>query len=274
MLKLEGVTKNYGSKMAVSKLDLTIRPGEVFAFLGPNGAGKTTTIKMLVGLLRPTEGTVRIGGCDTATDPRRAAASLGYVPDEPFLYDKLSGREFLEFVARMHGLDPVLAARRIARESTRFSLDGFLDDLCESYSHGMRQRTVFASALLHDPAALIVDEPMVGLDPKSARLVKDLFRSLAAAGTTVFMSTHTLAVAEEIADRIGIVDHGKLKFLGTLDGLRRDLSLHHRSLEHLFLEMTDETNGAGAGGDGADGDGKPSASGAPLPGTTSPGATG
>ncbi len=238
MIEFDGVSKHYGSKLAVSDLDLTIPPGEIFAFLGPNGAGKTTTIKMLVGLLRPTQGTVRVGGYDVASAHREAMALIGYIPDESFLYDKLSAREFLRFVAEMRGLDGPQAEERIARESDHFNLDDFLDDLIETYSHGMRQRVVFAAAFLHDPAVLVVDEPMVGLDPKTVRLVKDLLRQRAAEGASVFMSTHTLAVAEEIADRIGVIHHGQIRFLGTKLQLQQELSLSQSSLEHLFLELT------------------------------------
>ena len=180
---------------------------------------------------------------DLATDTRLATRFIGYVPDQTFLYDKLSGREFLEFVAEMRGLDPADRGAAIARESSRFGLSAFLDDLAETYSHGMRQRLVFASALMHDPAVLVVDEPMVGLDPKSVRLVKDLLRSRASAGTTVFMSTHTLAVAEEIADRIGVIDHGRLRFLGTQNELQQELSPAESSLEELFLRLTNGENG-------------------------------
>jgi ABC-2 type transport system ATP-binding protein len=163
---------------------------------------------------------------------------VGYVPDEQFLYDKLSGRELLQFAAEMHGLDQATARSRIRRETERFELGDFLDNLSETYSHGMRQRLIFATALLHDPQVLVVDEPMVGLDPRSARVVKDLLRAEAAAGKTVLMSTHTLGVAEEIADRIGILNHGRLNFLGTLAELGQELSAPHQALEHLFLELT------------------------------------
>lgn len=243
MIQFQNVTRRYGAKTAVSELSLMIPPGELFAFLGPNGAGKTTSIKMLVGLLRPNAGSVTVCGHDLVTATRAATQLIGYVPDAAFLYDKLSGREFLEFVAEMRGLDRRQTAERIARESELFSLTPFLDDLAETYSHGMRQRLVFASALLHDPPVLVVDEPMVGLDPKSTRLVKDLLRARASAGTTVFMSTHTLSVAEEIADRIGIIDGGRLRFLGTVGQLQTELSLAQTSLEQLFLQVTAHGNG-------------------------------
>jgi ABC-2 type transport system ATP-binding protein len=243
MIEFQGVSRKYGRKLAVSELNLTVPPGELFAFLGPNGAGKTTTIRMLVGLLRPSSGTVRVCDRDTVSDARQATQFIGYVPDDAFLYDKLSGREFLRFVAEMRGLDGSQTAAAIDRQIEHFQLAEFLDDLAETYSHGMSQRLVFASALLHDPRVLVVDEPMVGLDPKSVRMVKDLLRTRAAAGTTVFMSTHTLAVAEEIADRIGVIDRGRLIFLGTLEELRQELSLQKTSLEQLFLQLTAEGNG-------------------------------
>ncbi len=238
MIEFHRVTRKYGRRTAVSELDLAVSAGELFAFLGPNGAGKTTTIKMLCCLLRPTEGTITVCGYDTVRSPREAARNVGYVPDEPHLYDKLSGREFLEFVARMHGLGSAEAEDRIERESDRFEMRDFLCELTETYSHGMRQRLVFAAALVHDPAVLVVDEPMVGLDPKSVRMVKDLFRAATRRGTTIFMSTHTLSVAEELADRIAIIDAGRLRFLGAIEDLGRQTAGDHASLEHLFLELT------------------------------------
>jgi ABC-2 type transport system ATP-binding protein len=244
MIRFDAVTRTYGPKVAVDNLTLTVPPGELFAFLGPNGAGKTTAIKMLTGLLRPTSGTVSVCGHDTATRTRDAARYLGFVPEEPFLYDKLSGREFLEFAADMRGIGPAEKAERIDRQTEIFGMKEFLDDLTETYSHGMRQRLIFAAAMLHDPPVLVVDEPMVGLDPQGVRLVKDLLRARASAGATVFMSTHTLSVAEEIADRIGIIDRGQLGFLGSLSEMRQALRDEHHSLEHLFLELT-KSNGDG-----------------------------
>ena len=238
MIEISDVTRTYGRKTAVDDLTLKVEPGELFALLGPNGAGKTTTVKMLVGLLRPSSGTVRVCGMDVVRHTRQAVFELGYVPDEPFLYDKLSGREFLEFAAAMRGLGRKEMKAAIDRQSEIFDLGGFLDNLTETYSHGMKQRVVFASAVLHDPSVLVIDEPMVGLDPRSVRLVKDLLRQRTEAGKTVFMSTHTLGVAEEIADRIGIVNQGRMHFLGTVPQLQRELSSEHTSLESLFLELT------------------------------------
>jgi ABC-2 type transport system ATP-binding protein len=246
MIRFDNVIRKYGGKVAVAGLDLTVPAGELFAFLGPNGAGKTTTVKMLTGLLRPSSGTVSVCGHDTVAETRQAAQFLGYVPDKAFLYEKLSGREHLEFVGEMRGLSRERMAAAIALVSEQFGLAEFLDDLSETYSHGMNQRLVFASALLHDPPVLVVDEPMVGLDPKSARMVKDLLRARASAGHTVFMSTHTLGVAEEIADRIGVIDRGRLIFLGTQQELAEELSAGSRSLEQLFLELTAEAEGRDA----------------------------
>jgi len=239
MIEFDQVVRQYGRTLAVNGLTLTIPRGELFALLGPNGAGKTTTIRMLVGLLQPDAGHVRVCGVDCSHHPREASSHLGYVPDQQFLYEKLSGRELLEFAGEMRGLNRAMIRDRIARETQRFNLAGFLDNLTETYSHGMRQRLVFAIALLHDPQVLVVDEPMIGLDPRSARVVKDLLRAEAAAGKTVLMSTHTLAVAEEIADRIGILNRGRLDFLGTLAELQQELSAPHQALEPLFLELTD-----------------------------------
>jgi ABC-2 type transport system ATP-binding protein len=242
MIELAEVTKVYGTKTAVDRLSLSVGRGELFAFLGPNGAGKTTTIKMLCGLLFPTAGTLRVGGHDVQKDGDRARAIISYVPDQPHLYEKLTGREFLEFIVAMYNMAPDLARRQMNELIELFSLSAFVDDLTESYSHGMKQRIVFAAALLHDPEVLIVDEPMVGLDPKSVRLVKDLLRRRVAAGMTVFMSTHSLDIAQELATRIGIVDHGRLIGLGTLDALRRQAALDG-SLEDVFLKLTAEADG-------------------------------
>lgn len=237
MIEFEEVRRSYGKKVAVRGLNLCIRRGELFSLLGHNGAGKTTTIKMLVGLLQPGSGTVRVGGFDLTERLREATQIIGYVPDQPFLYEKLSGREFLRFVGEMHGLSPQAADDGIRRECERFGLNSFIDELTESYSHGMKQRTVFASALLHSPSVLVVDEPMVGLDPQSIRLVKDLLRREADAGMCVLMSTHTLAAAEEISDRIGVMREGDMVFEGTLQQLRDGLAGPADSLESLYLSL-------------------------------------
>jgi ABC-2 type transport system ATP-binding protein len=239
MIELSHVTKRYGPKVAVQDLNLAVPPGELFAFLGPNGAGKTTTIKMLCGLLFPTEGTVKVGGFDVRAQGDRARPLVSYVPDQPFLYEKLTGREFLQFTCDLYGMDRDHSADRIARVVEQFHLEDFADDLTERYSHGMRQRTVFAAALVHEPRLLIADEPTVGLDPKSIRELKVLLREQAASGVTVFLSTHTLDIAQELADRIGIIDHGRMLALGTMADLRKQAA-RDGSLEDLFLKITEE----------------------------------
>jgi ABC-2 type transport system ATP-binding protein len=239
MIELDRVSKNYGTKVAVSDLSLRIERGELFAFLGPNGAGKTTTIKMMCGLLFPTAGRIRIAGFDLATDGERARQHISYVPDQPFVYERLTGREFLQFIAGMYGMAPARAEQRITEMIDLFRLNDFVDDLTQNYSHGMRQRTVFASALLHEPQVLIVDEPTVGLDPPSIRLLKNLLRQQADAGVTVFLSTHSLDVAQELAGRIGIVNRGRLIRCGTLDDLRKQAAVDG-TLEEVFLAVVEE----------------------------------
>jgi ABC-2 type transport system ATP-binding protein len=239
MITLEHVSKVYGTKTAVACLDLEIPAGELFAFLGPNGAGKTTTIKMMCGLLFPTSGRVLIGGHDMQRDGDRARPLLSYVPDQPYLYEKLTGREFLQFIADMYGVPADYGQQRIAEVIRQFSLEAFVDDLTERYSHGMRQRTVFASALLHEPKVLIVDEPTVGLDPHSVRQLKDLLRRQADSGTTVFLSTHTLDLAQELADRIGIIQLGRLISCGTFEEIQRQAA-SDGNLEDVFLTLVKE----------------------------------
>jgi ABC-2 type transport system ATP-binding protein len=243
MITLEHLTKRYGNKVAVDDLSLEVAAGEVFAFLGPNGAGKTTTIKLMCGLLFPSSGTVRVGGFDLQAQGRQARQLLSYVPDQPFVYDKLTGREFLQFIGDMYGLPPEHCRARVAEMIDTFRLAEFVDDLTQNYSHGMRQRTVFAAALLHEPRVLIVDEPTVGLDPPSVRLLKELLRREAERGVTVFLSTHSLDVAEQLAHRIGIVDQGRLIGCGTLDGLRKQASVDG-SLEDVFMTLVSEEGAA------------------------------
>jgi ABC-2 type transport system ATP-binding protein len=238
VINLDRVTKRYGGKTAVGDLTLNVESGEVFAFLGPNGAGKTTTIKLLVGLLSPDEGTIHIGPYDVVLQPRAASRWVGYIPDQPYLYEKLTGREFLDFMAGMYGMSPADGAASIDKQVGTFGLETFVDRLSETYSHGMKQRLVFAAAMVHQPRVLILDEPMVGLDPHSMRQVKDLLRARSREGVTVFMSTHTLSLAEEIADRIGVIDQGTLRFLGTVDELKRRSRCCDNSLEELFLQLT------------------------------------
>ncbi len=243
MIHLDKITKRYGNKTAVHELTLEVPSGELFAFLGPNGAGKTTTIKILCGLLFPTSGSVAVGGFDMRTDGDRARQLIAYVPDQPYLYEKLTGREFLQFVGEMYGLPRETLRQRIAEVIELFRLEEFVDDLTERYSHGMRQRTVFASALVHQPKLLIVDEPTVGLDPRSVRQLKDLLRQQANLGTTVFLSSHSLDVVQELANRIAIIEHGRLIACDTLEALRAQSAVDG-SLEDVFLKMTQEAEEA------------------------------
>ena len=240
MIHFQSVSRRYGSREAVKNLELQVKQGEVVTLLGHNGAGKSTTLKMLVGLLRPSSGSISVGGYDVECHKREVSRLIGYVPDQPYLYEKLSGREFLHFVGDMFGLAAAEVDEAIEREAARFELGEFLDQLTESYSHGMRQRTVFAAALIHQPEVLVVDEPMVGLDPLSIRLVKDLLRNYADLGKTVLMSTHTLSVAEEIADRVSVMRSGDLVFDGTVKDLRAHLSSAEGSLESLYLALMED----------------------------------
>lgn len=219
-------------------LDLEVEPGEIFAFLGPNGAGKTTTIKMIVGLLCPSEGSVAVCGYDMATQAIQAKETLSYVPDQPYLYEKLTAREFLHFIADIYNIERDVGDVKVARMIELFELGEFVDQLAENYSHGMKQRVVMAAALLHDPRVIVIDEPMVGLDPRSARLLKNILTQRAREGACVFMSTHTLSVAEDIADRVGIIDRGDLVALGTIDELRGRAQVEGR-LEDVFLAITE-----------------------------------
>jgi len=238
MISIQGVTKNYGRKVAVDNLSLEIAPGEFFAVLGHNGAGKTTTIKMIAGLLRPTSGRIVVGGVDVQKDPIAAKKACAYVPDQPFLYDKLSGIEFMNFIADLYGVDGEGRTKEIDGLVELFGMKDFIRELTEAYSHGMKQRLVLAATLLHKPKVILVDEPLVGLDPHTARLVKQVFRDQARSGTSIFMSTHVLSVAEDFADRIGIMSQGKVVALGKMDELRRQAQLEGR-LEDVFFKITE-----------------------------------
>jgi len=238
MIKLIHLTKRFGRLTAVNDLSLDIPRGEIFGFLGPNGAGKTTTIKMMAGILQPTGGTVIIDGKDLAEDPVGAKQVTGFIPDRGFLYEKLSGIEFLRFVGSLYGMDDRRSEARIRELLSLFEMDQWSGDLIESYSHGMKQRLVMSAALIHEPKVIVVDEPMVGLDPKGARLVKTIFKALASKGVSIFMSTHTLVVAEEMCDRIGIIHEGRLIAVGTAYELRKKAGAEKYDLEAVFLKLT------------------------------------
>jgi ABC-2 type transport system ATP-binding protein len=238
MIRLENLSKNYGRVVAVDSLNLEVRPGEIFGFLGPNGAGKTTTIRVMMGILKPTSGRVTLGGYDVELEPEKAKAITGFVPDRPYIYEKLSGSEFLKFVGSLHQVGSELLDRRIPELLEHFELSAWKDELVEGYSHGMKQRLVLCASLIHQPKILIVDEPMVGIDPKGTRTLKDLFVSLAKSGTAVFLSTHSISVAEEVCQRVGIIHKGKLIASGTMADLYRLAKVQEKRLESAFLELT------------------------------------
>ena len=239
LIETSHLVKRYGEKTAVDGVSFQVYGGEVFGFLGPNGAGKTTTIKMIAGLLQPTSGTVRVAGYDVQAQPLPAKAASGYVPDTPNLYAKLSGRELLRFVGDLYEMPRPKVERRIEELLRLFDLTQAGDDTIDSYSHGMQQKTALASALMHDPRVLVLDEPTVGLDPRSARLIKDILRQMADRGAAVFLSTHILEIAERMCDRIGIIDRGRLIAVGTMDELRAlGQGQGQASLEDIFLGLT------------------------------------
>lgn len=223
---------------AVDSLNLEVQPGEIFGFLGPNGAGKTTTIRVMMGILKPTSGRVTLGGYDVEREAEMAKAITGFVPDRPFIYEKLSGGEFLRFVGTLHQMVAAELQGRIPELLEQFELSQWKDELVESYSHGMKQRLVLCASLLHQPRILIIDEPMVGIDPKGARTLKDLFISLAKQGTTLFLSTHSISFAEEVCQRVGIIHKGRLIASGTMPDLYRLAKVKEGRLESAFLELT------------------------------------
>ena len=238
MIRLEGVTKRYGKFTAVHPLDLHVKRGELFGFLGPNGAGKTTTIRMVAGVMQPTAGTITVRGHDVVRAPMLAKQFMGYIPDRPFLYEKLTGAEFLRFVSGLWGRAGEEAEKRGDRLLELFDLMPWRDTLIESYSHGMRQKLLISAALVHGPEMIVVDEPMVGLDPKGARIIKDLLRTFVAQGGTVFLSTHTLEIAEALCDRIAILHGGRIRAMGTMAELREEAAAGSAGLEDIFLKLT------------------------------------
>lgn len=239
MIEIDGLTKRYGKTTAVDNLTLHIPDGEFFAFLGPNGAGKTTTLKIIAGLLKPTSGSVHVGGFDIASKAIEAKRLISYVPDVPYVYEKLTGREFLYFIGELYGIERGYYREEVERLLCLFKIEDYGDLLMEGYSHGMRQKIVISSALLHNPRLIVIDEPMVGLDPRSVRLVKDILKHRAKEGTTIFMTTHTLSLAEEVADRIGIIHRGRLISLGSVDEIKRQARETER-LEDVFLRLTED----------------------------------
>jgi ABC-2 type transport system ATP-binding protein len=238
VIRLTDLTKRYGKFTAVDGISMHVPHGELFGLLGPNGAGKTTTMRMIAGILQPTSGTVEVGGIDMLARPLEAKARIGFIPDRPFVYDKLTGGEFLRFAAALYSQDGPAVERRIDELLELFDLAPWKHELTESYSHGMRQKLIICGALVHRPELIVVDEPMVGLDPKSARLLKDLFRQFVNRGGTVLMSTHTLEIAEVMCDRIAIVYRGKIAAQGTMAELRQQTESGDMSLEELFLKLT------------------------------------
>ncbi len=241
MIELKNLTKKFGSFAAVDDISLTIPAGEFFGFLGPNGAGKTTTIKMMTGLFTPTAGNIIINGFDTAKQPLEAKSTFGYIPDHPYLYDKLTGREFIFYMGGLYKMNGGELKENVERVIDLLELASWIDKKTEDYSQGMRQRVTFASAFVHNPKTIIIDEPMVGLDPRSARIVKDTLKQKSKEGVSIFMSTHILEMVEELCDRIGIINKGKIIFLDTNENLHLHKSKYDGKLESVFLELTKES---------------------------------
>lgn len=240
MIRIEGIEKRYGDFQALKPLDLHVKKGEVFGFLGPNGAGKTTLIRMLSGVLPPTRGRIWIDGIDLEKEPLRAKWSTGYIPDRPYLYEKLTAKELLAFVGGIYGLDEREAAVRGEALLKQYGLWHVSDQLVEGFSHGMKQRLTFCASLLHEPPLVIVDEPMVGLDPRGARQIKDVFRQIADSGRTVFLSTHSLDVAQEVCDRLAILNHGEIVAQGSYSEIRSEAHPNAQGLEEVFLRILEE----------------------------------
>lgn len=242
MIRTEILTKRFGEKTAVSGLDIEIPEGEFFCILGPNAAGKTTTIKMLTGLLKPTSGKITIAGVDITVNPSGAKSIMSYIPDTPHLYDKLTAGEFLDFIADIYGMN---GTRQIPGLLEKFGLIEAKNLLIENFSHGMKQRLTFCASFLHSPRVIIIDEPMVGLDPYAIKIVKNSLSEASRSGTTIFMSTHTLPICEELADRIGILNDGRLIALGSYDEIRNMSGAPGSSLEEIFLKLTAEKSSSG-----------------------------
>ena len=240
MIKLTNLTKDYGTVLAVNHLTLNVSAGEIYGFIGPNGAGKTTTIRMMGGIIEPTAGTITIAGIDIKKEPVEAKKIIGFVPDRPFLYEKLTGMEFLKFISDLYDVDLSYFHKRAQELLRQFALWDWADEIIEAYSHGMKQRLIIASALLHDPKVMVIDEPMVGLDPGAVRMVKDILKELAAQNVTIFVSTHTLSLAEDLCDRIGVIHKGTLLAEGTLPELNLAAKTGEAKLEEVFLTLVRE----------------------------------
>lgn len=242
MIELKNLRKTFGSFVAVDDISLSIPSGEFFGFLGPNGAGKTTTIKMMTGLFTPTSGQIIINGFDVAAQPQEAKSTFGYIPDHPYLYDKLTGREFIYYTGGLYRMEKQNLKENVERVIDLLELASWVDKKTEDYSQGMRQRVTFAAAFVHRPKTIIIDEPMVGLDPRSARIVKDSLTQQAKSGASIFMSTHILEMAEELCDRIGIINKSRIIFLDTKENLHLHKTKYDGNLESVFLELTKEEN--------------------------------
>lgn len=240
MIKLTDLSKDFGTTLAVNHLDLEVAAGEIYGFIGPNGAGKTTTIRMMGGIIKPTTGRIIVAGIDVQKDPVPAKKIIGFVPDRPFLYEKLTGMEFLKFIADLYNVDARITLRRSEELLKQFGLWEWADEIIEAYSHGMKQRLIIVAALLHDPQVMIIDEPMVGLDPEAVRMVKDILKGLAAQNVTIFVSTHTLSLAENLCDRIGVIHKGTILAQGTISELNIAAKTGEAGLEDVFLTLIRE----------------------------------
>ncbi len=240
MIKLINLTKDFKTTLAVNRLNLEVAAGEIYGFIGPNGAGKTTTIRMMGGIIEPTDGKILIGGIDVSRNPVGAKKIIGFVPDRPFLYEKLTGMEFLKFIADLYRVDLRVFSRRAPELLEQFALWQWKDEIVEAYSHGMKQRLIIAAALLHDPRVMVIDEPMVGLDPEAVRMVRDILKGLARQNVTIFVSTHTLSLAEDLCDRIGVIHKGTLLAQGTVAELNLAAKTGEARLEEVFLTLVRE----------------------------------
>ncbi|HPM70410.1 MAG TPA: ABC transporter ATP-binding protein [Smithellaceae bacterium] len=240
MIDLINLTKDFGTTVAVNNLSLHVSPGEIYGFIGPNGAGKTTTIRMMAGIVEPSSGKIIIDGMDMKENPVAVKKIIGIVPDRPFLYEKLTGAEFLKFIADIYEVDAKTMRQRSDDLLRQFALWDWANEIIEAYSHGMKQRLIIAAALMHDPKVLVVDEPMVGLDPSAVRMVKDIFKDLAVKNVAIFISTHTLSIAEDLCDRIGVIHKGNLVAQGTMDELNSAAQTQKAKLEEVFLALVNE----------------------------------